>query len=135
MIKNRKKWLATCVIAGICLGSIAAQAEILEMDTSGVTADVNNRAPGPYHNGTFTGVAPGYNGDMTVEVTIKNGWIAQAKITKTKDDAEYLAKIQPLMAAVAEKQTTKTDTISGATFSSCGFLDAVDQALEKAKDN
>ncbi|MFR9292987.1 MAG: FMN-binding protein, partial [Peptococcus niger] len=59
--------------------------------------------------------------------------IAQTKITETKDDADYIAKIQPLMAAVMEKQTTKTDTVSGATFSSCGFLDAVDQAIEKAK--
>ncbi|MBS5594788.1 MAG: FMN-binding protein [Peptococcus niger] len=133
MTKSRKKWLVTCVIIGICLGSVIAQAEVVEADTSAATADVDSRAPGPYRNGTFTGSAPGYNGDMTVQVTIKNGWIAQTKITETKDDADYIAKIQPLMAAVMEKQTTKTDTVSGATFSSCGFLDAVDQAIEKAK--
>ncbi len=133
MTKSRKKWLVTCVVIGICLGSVIAQAEVVEADTSAATADVDSRAPGPYRNGTFTGSAPGYNGDMTVQVTIKNGWIAQTKITETKDDADYIAKIQPLMAAVMEKQTTKTDTISGATFSSCGFLDAVDQAIEKAK--
>lgn len=133
MTKSRKKWLVTCVVIGICLGSVVAQAEVVEADTSDATADVDSRAPGPYRNGTFTGSAPGYNGDMTVQVTIKNGWIAQAKITETKDDADYIAKIQPLMAAVMEKQTTKTDTVSGATFSSCGFLDAVDQAIEKAK--
>ena len=133
MTKSRKKWLVTCVVIGICLGSVVAQAEVVEADTSAATADVDSRAPGPYRNGTFTGSAPGYNGDMTVQVTIKNGWIAQTKITETKDDAEYIAKIQPLMAAVMEKQTTKTDTVSGATFSSCGFLDAVDQAIEKAK--
>ncbi|MDU7244160.1 MAG: FMN-binding protein [Clostridia bacterium] len=133
MTKSRKKWLVTCVVIGICLGSVIAQAEVVEADTSAATADVDSRAPGPYRNGTFTGSAPGYNGDMTVQVTIKNGWIAQTKITETKDDAEYIAKIQPLMAAVMEKQTTKTDTVSGATFSSCGFLDAVDQAIEKAK--
>ena len=123
----------TCVVIGICLGSVVAQAEVVEADTSAATADVDSRAPGPYRNGTFNGSAPGYNGDMTVQVTIKNGWIAQTKITGTKDDADYIAKIQPLMAAVMEKQTTKTDTVSGATFSSCGFLDAVDQAIEKAK--
>lgn len=133
MTKSRKKWLVTCVVIGICLGSVVAQAEVVEADTSGATADVDGRAPGPYRNGTFTGSAPGYNDDMTVQVTIKNGWIAQTKITETKDDADYIAKIQPLMAAVMEKQTTKIDTVSGATFSSCGFLDAVDQALEKAK--
>lgn len=133
MTKSRKKWLVTCVVIGICLGSVIAQAEVVEADTSAATADVDSRAPGPYRNGTFTGSAPGYNGDMTVQVTIKNGWIAQTKITETKDDADYIAKIQPLMAAVMEKQTTKTDTVSGATFSSCGFLDAVDQAIEKAK--
>ncbi|MDU5952367.1 MAG: FMN-binding protein [Clostridiales bacterium] len=133
MTKSRKKWLVTCVVIGICLGSVVAQAEVVEADTSAATADVDSRAPGPYRNGTFTGSAPGYNGDMTVQVTIKNGWIAQTKITETKDDADYIAKIQPLMAAVMEKQTTKTDTVSGATFSSCGFLDAVDQAIEKAK--
>ena len=133
MTKSRKKWLVTCVVIGICLGSVISQAEVVEADTSAATADVDSRAPGPYRNGTFTGSAPGYNGDMTVKVTIKNGWIAQTKITETKDDADYIAKIQPLMAAVMEKQTTKTDTVSGATFSSCGFLDAVDQAIEKAK--
>ena len=133
MTKSRKNWLVTCVVIGICLGSVVAQAEVVEADTSAATADVDSRAPGPYRNGTFTGSAPGYNGDMTVQVTIKNGWIAQTKITETKDDADYIDKIQPLMAAVMEKQTTKTDTVSGATFSSCGFLDAVDQAIEKAK--
>ena len=133
MTKSRKTWLVTCVVIGICLGNVIAQAEVVEADTSAATADVDSRAPGPYRNGTFTGSAPGYNGDMTVQVTIKNGWIAQTKITETKDDADYIAKIQPLMAAVMEKQTTKTDTVSGATFSSGGFLDAVDQAIEKAK--
>lgn len=69
----------TCVVIGICLGSVISQAEVVEADTSAATADVDSRAPGPYRNGTFTGSAPGYNDDMTVQVTIKTAGLLKRK--------------------------------------------------------
>ncbi|MFM9414388.1 FMN-binding protein [Peptococcus simiae] len=133
MIDPRKKALLTCLVIGVSLGSILAHGEIVQAEPASLSADVENREPGPYKDGDYSGTAEGYNGNMTVKVKIVNGWIGQAEIAETGDDQDYLAKIEPLIAKVLEDQSTKVDTISGATFSSCGFLDAIDAALAKAK--
>ena len=87
-----------------------------------------------YKDGTYSAEAEGFNGPVKVTITIKNGKIT--KITNTSTDTkEYFSKawskIQP---AILKKQGVYgIDTVSGATFSSNGILEAVQKALAKAE--
>lgn len=87
-----------------------------------------------YKDGTYSAEAEGFDGSVKVTITIKNGKIT--KITNTNTDTkEYFskawAKIQP---AILKKQGVYgVDTVSGATFSSNGILEAAQKALTKAE--
>ena len=87
-----------------------------------------------YKDGTYSAEAEGFDGPVKVTITIKNGKIT--KITNTNTDTkEYSskawAKIQP---AILKKQGVYgVDTVSGATFSSNGILEAAQKALAKAE--
>lgn len=88
---------------------------------------------GPYKDGVYEGSAPSYKNELYIQVTIQNGWISGLSILKTDDDKEYLEKTEaPILNGVLETQSTDLDAITGATFTSYGLLDSIDNALEKA---
>ncbi|HAD19339.1 MAG TPA: FMN-binding protein [Lachnospiraceae bacterium] len=86
---------------------------------------------GQYKDGTYTGSAQGYRGTTTVSVTVKNGNITDISIESTGDDAEFFNKAKnTVIQEILSEQTTKgVDTVSGATFSSNGIIQAVADAL------
>ena len=91
-----------------------------------------------YKDGTYYGTGVGFNGNLTVKVTIKNGKITNIDIVKTGDGDQYIAKAKELLKSIYAKQNTNVDTVSGATYSSNGLIEAVSNALSKAvinKDN
>lgn len=91
-----------------------------------------------YKDGTYYGTGVGFNGNLTVKVTIKNGKITNIEIVKTGDGDEYISKAKGLLKSIYAKQNTNVDTVSGATYSSNGLIEAVSNALSKAvvnKDN
>lgn len=86
-------------------------------------------------DGTFTGEGMGNNGTIAVEVTITGGEISDIVFTKFSDDAEYFnveKDGKEMIDQVLTKQSADVDTIAGATYSSEGFLAAVEEALEQA---
>lgn len=85
-----------------------------------------------FQDGVYTGTAEGYNGDLTVAVTIKNGKITKIIIKETGDDEEYLNMAKAVIKRIIATQSTNVDTVSGATFSSVGIIGAVEDALKKA---
>ena len=85
-----------------------------------------------YADGTFTGKGFGYKSTIEVAVTVKDGKIETLEIVSQDDDAKYFSKATALLPEVIDKQTTKVDTVTGATFSSMGILDAVDDALAQS---
>ena len=85
-----------------------------------------------YADGTFTGKGFGYKSTIEVAVTVKDGKIETLEIVSQDDDAKYFSKAKALLPEVVDKQTTKVDTVTGATFSSMGILDAVDDALAQS---
>ena len=87
-----------------------------------------------YKDGKFTGKGTGFSGEMTVEVTIEGGSIKDIEIVETGDDKSYLERAMKLLDEIKESQTTEgIDTISGATYSSNGILEAVSNALSESK--
>ncbi len=86
----------------------------------------------PYADGTYTGTGEGYRSDITVAVTIENGYIVKIEILSSGDDNPYFSNATQLIDTILETQQTNVDAISGATFSSYGILDAIDDALSHA---
>ncbi len=87
----------------------------------------------PYKDGVYTGTGEGYRGDISVSVTIKDKTITSIVVTDTKDDEAFFAKAKNLLNSILSNQNTGVDTVSGATFSSNGLIDAVNDALLQAK--
>lgn len=86
-----------------------------------------------YKDGVFEGQAEGFDGIVTVQVTIKKGKIK--KITNTNTDTpEFFNKAWSTIKAdvLARQSLSGVDTVSGATFSSNGILGALSQALSQA---
>lgn len=89
--------------------------------------------PAAYKDGTYYGSAMGYNGLIKVKVVIKDGKISSIEIVNHIDDQPYLNNAKnSIIPAIIKGQTTNVDTVSGATFSSNGIIEAVRNALAKA---
>ena len=86
-----------------------------------------------YKDGVYEGQAEGFDGTVTVKVTIKNGKIKKISNTNT-DTPEFFNKAWKTIKSnvISRQSTSEIDTVSGATFSSHGILGALSQALSKA---
>ena len=86
-----------------------------------------------YQDGQYEGVGKGFGGEIKVSVSIEKGEISSVKIISAKDETpEYIDKASSITDAIIMEQRTDVDVISGATLSSNGILDAVEEALAKA---
>ena len=85
---------------------------------------------GQYTDGTYTGTAQGYRGNITVSVTVENGNISSITIESYNDDEEFFSRAKSeIINSIINKQSTDVDIVSGATFSSRGIINAVSNAL------
>lgn len=86
-------------------------------------------------DGTYTGAAMGYSGQINITLTIKDGKITEVTNTNSDTRSFFNKAWRSIQPKILEKQSTEgIDTVSGATFSSMGILDASKIALEQAKN-
>ena len=108
--------------------------------SNGGSSDKSKKKPtavtgGDWADGTFTGTGEGFEGPVTVAVTIRNGKITKIKVKKTEDDEPYFTNAKKgIVPAVIKAKGTNVDTVSGATYSSVGLLQAINDALKKSAD-
>ena len=81
---------------------------------------------------TTQGTGVGKHGDVTVAVTFDSGKIKDIKIVKQENPVLAAKVFTDLKQHVIDTNSVQLDAISGATFSSKGFLDAVADAAKKA---
>nr|WP_296190790.1 FMN-binding protein [uncultured Anaerobutyricum sp.] len=88
---------------------------------------------GAYKDGTYTGSAQGFGGEIKVKVTVSGQKISAIDITEASgEDEAYLSMAKDIINTMVDQQTVDVDTVSGATYSSTGIKNAVTQALEGA---
>ena len=86
-----------------------------------------------FEPGAFEGTGQGYRGPIEVRLQISPAGIEDIAILSHSDTVvPGLAAMEELLEAILETGSTDLDAISGATYSSMGFLEAVEDALEKA---
>lgn len=123
--------LAGMYYAGNIAGTASAERQIAAVSASLSTIDSANL--GPYTDGTYAGSADGYRGLTNVSVTVLKGYITGIDVVSTKDDPEFFNPAQAtVIPAILRAQSVDVDTVSGATFSSFGIIDAVVNALSSA---
>ena len=89
-----------------------------------------------FNPGTYQGSAPGFNGDVTMEVTVDAGRILGVRVVSQNDTPEISGlAYERIPAAIVAGQTLAVDIVSGATYSSQGIINAVSAALEKSGVN
>lgn len=112
MMKNKRIWvLAVMMIAGACSSKAA------------------------WTDGTYQEIADGFNGNFTVSVVISDGKITEVSIGDNSETEGVGSKaIDQLPSLIIEAQSAEVDSISGATYTSKGILEAVEAALETAAE-
>ncbi len=131
--------------AGIASGSSDTHVETDSAGTAHAAANASaDDNPGTaaasstvYKDGTFTGTGFGYEGNISVNVTIENDKIISLEFAEYDDDPDYRVDGNEMLANIYMAQTgdeivTDVDTVSGATFTSEGVLDAFLDALDAA---
>ena len=88
-----------------------------------------------FRPGIYEGTGQGYRGPIQVQVEVSRAGIEDIKITNHKEGTyPGGAAMEELLELVLDSGSTDLDAVSGATYSSLGFLDAVDDALAKAQE-
>ena len=84
-------------------------------------------------DGTYQGQAEGAQGEIVLEITVENGDIVDVEIIE-ESETEHLAKpaYEELEEQLLVEQTADLDVVSGATYTSEAYMEAVQQAIDKA---
>lgn len=88
---------------------------------------------GGYKDGTYQGSGTGFGGTITVQVTVSGGKITAVDILSASGETgSYFASAQGVVSKVLSSQSPNVDAVSGATYSSNGIIQAVQNALSQA---
>lgn len=88
---------------------------------------------GGYKDGTYTGSGTGFGGTVSVSVTVSGGKIASVSITSAAGETgSYFSRAQGVVSRILSSQSPNVDAVSGATYSSNGIIQAVQNALSQA---
>ena len=124
--------LSAAVTAAMLAGSGTGAAVMAESTTESATQSAAGAA-GSYTAGTYTGTAAGHNGDITVSVTFTDNAIASVEVTVQSETPTLSDKaLTEIPQAIVDNQSLGVDTVSGATFTSRGIINAVADAVDQA---
>ena len=84
------------------------------------------------NDGVYTGSGQGYNGPIRVRVTVSGGNITNVEILSNSDDAPFFNRAKAVIGRLLGSPGKSVDTVSGATYSSRGIIDAVRNAISSA---
>ena len=86
-----------------------------------------------YKDGTYTGTGKGYSGTVTLTATIKKGVIKSLEVEHTDTPMFFKKAWDVLEVEIIQNQSVEgIDTVSGATYSSKGILNAMKDILKQA---
>lgn len=91
---------------------------------------------GQFKDGTYTGSGTGYRGATSVKVTVSSGKITDITVESYEDDEQFFSRAEStIIDEILSQQSVNVSTVSGATYSSNGILEAVADALGISFDN
>lgn len=140
MAKMDKKWVVLCTTAiGVIYSagylttdlqaSIQEPMHQIQNNIHAVSSTVKSQ----YKNGTFEGSGSNRRGSIGVKVSITNDKITNVEISHF---AMHYSKsdVVGLPQEVIQKQSAQVQNVSGATYSTQAFQDAIEDALTQARN-
>ena len=107
-------------------------AEVEAYNTSVLQAESEEEGSG-LRDGTYEGSGLGFGDTITVQVTIQDGKMTDIVVLSADgEDRPYYNQSLSLLDKMLSMQSTEVDTVSGATLTSAGLIEAVADALGKA---
>ena len=86
-----------------------------------------------YKDGTYSGSATGFAGTLQVSVQISNDVITGITVISHNDTQGICDRaIEEMPGKIISSQSTSVDVVSGASYTSKGIINAVNDALSKA---
>jgi uncharacterized protein with FMN-binding domain len=140
MAKMDKKWVVLCTTAiGVMYSAgyltTETQATLQEPQQQILTNNhsVSSQVKSHYKNGTFDGSGSNRRGSIGVKVSITNDKITDVEISHfamhySKNDVVGLPQ------EVIQKQSAQVQNVSGATYSTQAFQNAIEDALTQARN-
>lgn len=83
-------------------------------------------------NGVYEGVGSGKGGEIKVNVTIENDVIVAIEVVEHNETPGYEAAMETLTENIMASNSLHVDLVSGCTYTSNGFIEAVNAALASA---
>lgn len=130
-----KKIILSVVAGGLTIGVIAVMplAKVVLGDTVSTAAIPRGEPNSAWHDGVYVGHAVNQRGEVDLEVMIENGKFHHIKALSHNDTTLVFDKVLRKLTRVMQiKNSTEVDGVSGATVSSRGITDAVNNAVEQA---
>lgn len=122
-MKKFKKALIMMLVLGMVLLAACGSNEVDKAGEDGL-----------YNDGTYTGTGQGFGGDIEVEVVVEGGNISEMNVTDHQEtDGISDPAFEGIKEQLLEKQSVEgIDTVSGATSTSDGLIEAITDALSSA---
>lgn len=120
------------------LTGVQAEAEepAQEITAVNLSSDTFQEPAGGYRDGTYYGSASGFGGQIRVKVVISGGKISSVSIVSAPGEtSSYLNKAKAVIQRMIAADSPNVDTVSGATYSSNGIINAVKRALAQASNS
>ncbi|HEY2596297.1 MAG TPA: FMN-binding protein [Chloroflexota bacterium] len=114
---------------GVVVGASSSSSTSTSTSTS--TSQSTTSSTG-YTNGTYSATGNSALGSVTVSLTVAGGKISNVQITRVTTKFP-MSRIASLPAQVVSKQSANVNGVSGATYSSQAFKQAVQLALTQAQ--
>jgi uncharacterized protein with FMN-binding domain/Pyruvate/2-oxoacid:ferredoxin oxidoreductase delta subunit len=132
----------SAVASTIAVAAIAAVSYTGDLLTNigndaGNDTEYASAVAGKYTDGTYEGSGTGFHGGTTtVSVTVENGNISDVEVLSYEDDEPFFNQAEDtVISEIIETQSADVDAVSGATFSSRGIMEAVENALGITQTN
>lgn len=142
MAKMNKKWVVLCstaVAAVYAVGYLTTETQASMLQPSQYVQVQSNdgqtnssQTYSVYKDGTYTGMGENRRGSIQVAVTIKNDKITDVEISHFAMHYSE-SDVVGLPEEVLKKQSAQVDNVSGATYSTQAFQDAIQDALSQAQ--
>lgn len=117
------------VTAPLVFGRLAGQ-QVLLTEPFAMFENTTTESSITLVDGTFRGSANGFGGELEVEVVVENGQITTVTVLSHKDTPAIAdSALETLVERVINANSIDIDTISGATRTSEGFINALSEAL------
>jgi len=110
----------------------SASAPTVVVGASATSTSTQAATAAAYKDGIYSGTGTSRVGNVSVSVTTSGGAISNVQITKVTTSYP-VSRIASLPSQVVQKQAATVNLISGATYSSQAFRQAVQQALALAQ--